>query len=154
MVASLRRGHVEQTWRYLREGPFEQLLGLTHGCCEAGPQSLEAVLRILLGDCWHFSEFAFSGVSANAIPSVANVLSNAIRAVAPWSLEALEQAVESGRIPLHVDGVDARGVLHVMIMRSRSPLPLIPVMHALGRDECVRRLETGARHYYMLNLVG
>lgn len=147
------QAHVEQAWHCLHEGAFERLLRLTHGLYEPGPDSLEAAFRVFLGE-WRFAQFPFQGASGEAVWRAAQALSETLGQAGLWQPGGLEQALAEGRIPRHIAGLDCDMVLRALILRNPTRLPLLPVMLALGPDECQRRLLAGADLYRALNLIG
>lgn len=153
MTQDPQQDHVDRTWGYLDSSPFEPLLRLTHGLYEAGPDALEAVLRILSGE-WRFSQFPLQGVACDKVLELAQTLHTTVAADFPWTLEGLEQAVAEGRLPQPGSDPVASTVLCAMVMRAPSRLDLLAVMQVLGRQECLERLQNGASCYRAMNLVG
>lgn len=153
MTTDAQQDHVDRTWRYLDHGPFKPLLRLTQGLYAAGPESLEAVLRILVGE-WKFSQFPLHGMACDKVLELAQTLRTAIAQDFPWTLEGLEQAAAQGRLPRPGSDPAASAVLCAMVMRAPSRLGLLPVMLALGRQECLDRLQNGASCYRAMSLVG
>lgn len=147
------QAHVEQAWHCLHQGAFEGLLRLTHGLYAAGPDSLEAAFRVLLGE-WRFAQFPFQGASGEAVWRSAQGLSEALEQASLWQPGGLEQALTDGSLPRQIAGLDCDLLLRALILRTPTRLPLLPVMLALGRDECQRRLLAGAHLYRTLNLIG
>jgi hypothetical protein len=153
MTNPAQQAHVDTAWKYLVDGPFEPLLRITYGVYDAGPASLEAVFRIMVGG-WKFSQFPFNGASGDSVLALANALCAAIGTDFPWTLDGLERAAAEGKLPTPLTDAAADTVLRAMILRAPSRLMLLPVMHALGRQECQNRLTTGAQHYRAMNMVG
>lgn len=153
MTTHAQQDHVDRTWSHLGNSPFEPLLRLTQGLYEAGPESLEAVLRILTGE-WKFSLFPLQGVASDQVLDLAHTLCTALDADFAWTLEGLEQALADGRLSGPASGPLASTVLCAMVMRAPSRLGLLPVMQVLGRQECLERLQNGVSCYRAMNLVG
>lgn len=153
MTTHAQQDHINRTWSHLDSSPFEPLLRLTQGLYEAGPESLDAVLRILTGE-WKFSLFPLQGLAGDKVLELAQSLSTAIAGDFSWTLDGLEQAVAEGRLPAPASDAVASTVLCAMVMRAPSRLGLLPVMQALGRQECLERLRNGVSCYRAMHLVG
>lgn len=153
MMTNAQQDHVDRTWHHLDNSPFEPLLRLTQGLYEAGPESLEAVLRILTGE-WRFSQFPLHGIASDKVQDLAQSLGAALDGDFDWTLQGLEQAMAAGRLPQPGSDPLASTVLCAMVMRAPSRLGLLPVMQVLGRQECLERLRNGVSCYRAMNLVG
>lgn len=153
MKTNAQQDHVDRTWHHLDNSPFEPLLRLTQGLYEAGPESLEAVLRILTGE-WKFSMFPLQGIASDKVLDLAQTLSTTLAEDFSWTLEGLERAMAEGRLPQPGSDPVASTVLCAMVMRAPSRLDLLSVMQVLGRQECLQRLRNGVSCYRAMNLVG
>ena len=148
--------HVELCLRHLMESlDLGALLALTQPHAPAGQAALDLIMPILAEQAdlrWPLLHDAFQSPRLTIAMFVAS--SAALGRVGPWTEDGIEGAITLVSESQRASREQLDRLLRLAILQHTSPLQLAAVMHVLGKNRCLARLQRAEAAFQRAQMIG